>query len=128
RRLLSISLIAALCWSMALPAWASSCMQGKGAEMCHRTKHAHNCGMMMHHTDEDARSGAGISVVQQHEKCPMNCCMQTSSATARPIPLATSSVPFLLRQAFTDFESQVFTATGFSSHTDRGPPTCSQSL
>jgi hypothetical protein len=128
RRFLSISLIVALCWSMALPAWASSCMQGKGAQVCHRAKHTHDCGMMMHETDEDKGSGAGISAVQLDEKCPMTCCMQTSSATARPVPVAASSAPLLSHQAFTSFESQVFTAIGFSSHTDRGPPACSQSL
>ena len=128
RRFLSISLIVPLCWPMALPVWASSCMQSKGAQVCHRAKHTHECGMMMHETDEAKSSGARISAVEQDEKCPMTCCMQTSSATARPVPVAASSAPLLLHQAFVSFESQVFTATGFSSHSDRGPPACSQSL
>jgi hypothetical protein len=104
-------------------------MQGKGgAMMCHRAKHTHECGMMLHETDEDQSSGARMTAFQQDEKCPMTCCMQTSSVTARPVPLTASPTPLFLHQAFVSFESQIFTATGFSSHTDRGPPANSQSL
>jgi hypothetical protein len=123
RRILSITVILALCWTMVSPAWAAVCSHGNGAQMmCHRTAHSHDCGMMEHHHDADSDSGPAISMAQQDEKCPMNCCMQAGHSTAKPVSLAADVLPLLSSQAFPLFESQVFTAAGFSSHTDRGPP------
>ena len=90
--------------------------------MCHRATHAHDCGMMEHHHDASGSGSSGVAAFHQDEKCPMSCCMQASSATARPATSSATSTPLLIFQAFTPFESQVFTAAGFSSHTDRGPP------
>lgn len=90
--------------------------------MCHRMVHGHDCGMMAHHHDEDSDSGSIISVAQQDEKCPMNCCMQAGHASAKPVPLTAGNAPLLRSYAFPLFESQVFAVAGFSSHTDRGPP------
>jgi hypothetical protein len=74
-----------------------------------------------HHADSDSESSA-IAAVQQDQKCPMSCCIQASSTAARPANASANSTPLLVSQAFTLFESQVFVAAGFSSHTDRGPP------
>jgi hypothetical protein len=79
--------------------------------------------MMAHHAEEkDGPEAVSMTSVQQEQKCPMTCCMQAGSRTARPAPLAVSFTPFLFSESFREFESQIFTATGFSSHTDRGPP------
>jgi hypothetical protein len=47
--------------------------------------------------------------------------MQASHTAAKPVSLVGDITP-LSAQAFILFESQVFSAAGFSSHTDRGPP------
>ena len=78
---------------------------------------------MMHHGDEGAGQEKAVSALEQDKKCPMTCCMQVSSRTARPAPPLVIYTPSLVSETFVPFESQVFTATGFSSHTDRGPPT-----
>lgn len=122
RRVLPITIVLALCWTMVSPAWAAVCSHGNGAAMmCHRTAHSHDCGSMDHQQD-DPGSGSTISAAQPDEKCPMTCCMQASHAVAKPVPLAVAIVPLLSSQAAPLFESQVFTTAGFSSHTDRGPP------
>jgi hypothetical protein len=126
RRVLSMSLALALCWPMVLPAWAGSCAHSSKAQMCHRVKHTSDCAMMHHmHAEESEGSESGISAVEQDPKCPMTCCMQAGPRTARPVPVVVDYTPSLLLESFAQFESQVFTASGFSSHTDRGPPALS---
>jgi hypothetical protein len=79
--------------------------------------------MMAHHDESDSDSNTnGVAAVEQDEKCPMSCCMQASSTSATPASLNANAAPLLLSQTITLFEPQVFTATGFSSHADRGPP------
>jgi hypothetical protein len=78
---------------------------------------------MMHHEHAEENEGsAGISAVEHDPKCPMTCCMQVGSRTARPVPVVMSFEPSFVIETFIRFESQIFTASGFSSHTDRGPP------
>jgi hypothetical protein len=98
-------------------------MHGNGAQMCHRVAHSYDCGMMEHHHHADPDSGSSaVSAVQQDQKCPMSCCMQASSTAASPVTASANAAPLLVSQAFKLFESQVFVAAGFSTHTDRGPP------
>jgi hypothetical protein len=106
RRTLSISLVLALCCSMVAPALASSCQHDTSAKMCHRAKH----------------TGSTISAAPDDSKCPMSCCMNAGSRAASPLRSAESSAPLLTAYAVASFESQVFISSGFSSHTDRGPP------
>jgi hypothetical protein len=81
---------------------------------------------MANHDMEDVGSDTAMHAVQQEEKCPMSCCMQASSSSAaRPVLAAASSALLLQSVTFILSESQVFTAAGFSSHTDRGPPSIS---
>ena len=119
RRLWSISLVIAMCWPLVLPAWATSCTHSSGRQVCHRAQHTHDVGMMNH----DKQAGGSMSAAEQTEKCPMSCCTRIGSSAAQAVPLASSVNPVFLQLSFARFESQVFIAIGFSSHTDRGPPT-----
>ena len=97
--------------------------------LCHRVRtdsaHAakHHCNDMMD-DEEQASQDAPLTMVQgQHsQQCPMNCCVQ---ATLR-IAVALHSTAFLPQLVTLENElhvtAVVFSSTGFSSHTDRGPP------
>jgi len=85
--------------------------------------HAHHCAAMHEQQEPQPASEDGASVSGRSESCPMNCCTQGS------LPNATAVVSFSLIPplAVTDAEIHLvpvtFTSAGFSSHTDRGPPT-----
>lgn len=92
---------------------------------CHRVEHARHCEMMHHESNETAEPEsnepyvAGAPVVQD---CPMDCCApsQRTNAMAVAVPPILSNI-VLTEQVF-EIVPVVFTASGFSSHTDRGPP------
>lgn len=69
-------------------------------------------------------AGTGTAMIKagSAEKCPMNCCLQAAPPTAAALPAA--SLLLLLAATRTEhhFVPVMFASTGFSSHTDRGPP------
>lgn len=76
---------------------------------------------MIRESDEETGDVA-ISGGELTGKCPMNCCFQSKPTTgvmaAEVIVDSPKSVPDTPFQFF----PVVFESTGFSSHTDRGPP------
>ena len=127
RRLVSITTIVALMSSVALPLLAASCPHVKHAVSCHRTEvQAHHCNMKHdHHGDasDPEPDGPAYSASQELHSCPMDCCGpgQRTKAIAAPTAALISQLEV------TDHPAQpasvVFESAGFSSHTDRGPPT-----
>lgn len=120
RRLFSISLIASLLCSVLAPASASAHSMSGMHEACHGTKAVHHCEMMS--SDEDQDSSDSASAFSNGPKCPMDCCAQAFQNSG----ISVTAVFALSMEAVADrapsFASSVFTHNGFSSHTDRGPP------
>jgi hypothetical protein len=130
RRFFSITTIAVLMSSMVSPLLAAACPHSRQPMACHRTQAAQerHCDMMMHqhHADEAApaeSSAPAVKGVQSPENCPMDCCAPRHVTSASAMAAASSVPPLAVTQQVFQFVPAVFARTGFSSHTDRGPPT-----
>lgn len=125
RRISAITAIAALVVSMALPVWASACTAMHHGMMCHRAEaaqHHHHCDMMNGQEEESSEAASQASFQATPAKCPMQCCMQAQAGNGTAV-LALSLMPQLtVSEYHLDFPTVTFSRTGFSSHTDRGPP------
>ena len=126
----SILALLAILYPVASPLWAST-MEPQHSAMCHRmamgaakasSQPAHHC----HGIDADNNSAQNSSTPSfnagSSEQCPMNCCVQSVPRTVAALP-AVSSLPVLVDTEVSAHVVPVtFTSVGFSSHTDRGPP------
>lgn len=121
RRIFAIAMIGALMCSTALPLWASACEAMKVTPMCHRMAAEHHCEMEQQ--DDQATPEQAIPVMSSHSGyCPMHCCMQSSAGTAGAVASASTAISLPVVQHQVSFSNPTFTTSGFSSHTDRGPP------
>jgi hypothetical protein len=125
RRFFSITTILALMSSLASPLLAA-CDHSGQPMACHRgAKQKSHCEMMAgHHHDSAAYDSAEPAVASRESSgsCPMDCCIAghpTSASTMAAMPLFPALV---LIERTSHVVSVVFARTGFSSHTDRGPP------
>jgi hypothetical protein len=91
--------------------------------MCHRMAAEHHCDMEPQ--DDSMDQGTGLVMASRASDCPMHCCMQSGSGTS--IAVASHSAAVLLPVVTEAIYSPTptFVTNGFSSHTDRGPPTLS---
>jgi len=122
RRIFSITMILALMSSWLLPNWAMACAKHEQTASCHRSEMRH--GDMLHHHHEDVAPARAPSdsMANHSENCPMDCCIQGHPKNGAAITaIALLSPPVVTDQGF-HFVPATFTRTGFSSHTDRGPP------
>lgn len=120
RRILAISMIGALICATGLPLWASACASMKTAPMCHRTAAEHHCDMESQ--DDSGDHETGLVMTSRISDCPMHCCTQFSPSTTVAVASISDSI---LLPATTDriySPVPIFVTNGFSSHTDRGPP------
>ncbi|MBZ5534256.1 MAG: hypothetical protein LAO20_22755 [Acidobacteriia bacterium] len=132
RRFLSLTMVAALLTVPLSPVWAVAQSSGNEPMACHRvgmTHHdAHDCDGMPEHRHGGAPASHGVVLANANpENCPMNCCVQgrvQSGTVAAPISLP---VPLAVTDKESSYALVMFTSAGFSSHTDRGPPS-TQSL
>ena len=113
-------MIAALVCSLLSPA-SAGIHHTAMRQVCHGTAAVHHCEMT-EMNDADSDTGSDSVVSNAGPKCPMDCC-----ALAYVAPVATPSQAFLLAPVTVSerglhVAQVVFTASGFSSHTDRGPP------
>jgi|SRR5579872_133535 len=138
RRIFAITVISGLIFSMALPAWAMSDTVGT-MSMCHRSAARHHGASPgagkgdAHHgvqhcdptTGQQSETGAPDSETSMGSVagiCPMQCCTQAQTGNGTLVP-AISFLPGLAASVYrADFTPVIFTSSGFSSHTDRGPP------
>jgi hypothetical protein len=132
QRFFSILAIIAILCPVASPLWASAAPMAYGSS-CHRmpmetagttpSTHEHHCHEMAAEQTKVPAEGNGPVLASSagSEKCPMNCCLQSVPPTA---VLPTGSPLPLLHAAKFQLHSLavIFRTAGFSSHTDRGPP------
>ncbi|MFL6313267.1 MAG: hypothetical protein ACJ71W_14285 [Terriglobales bacterium] len=131
RRSLSITVILALFSSMLSPIMAAACTGTGKAVSCHAVAvdHCDRPTHQHHHHQSSALESASapesktaFSPAPDDAKCPMDCCTPGHLRSGATV----STHPTLAPPAVSDLKIQiaaiVFTVTGFSSHTDRGPP------
>jgi len=127
RRFASITAVLSLLSAMMSPTMAAACTGTGKAVSCHAmpVEHCERVAHEHHHAVApvaDPTSSISASVAQDDSKCPMDCCRPGHRESAGAIDTS-SILPSLAvsDQAF-HFVPVVFTSAGFSSHTDRGPP------
>lgn len=129
RRFLAITAMAALVLSTGLPVWATACthmaMANDKPPMCHRTvSHQHHCEMMSGQTESTASQGQEVAVENPPGECPMQCCMQAQAGNGTAVVTISALPELTIAEYLIHAPAIVFTASGFSSRTDRGPPAC----
>jgi hypothetical protein len=128
RRVFSITTIAALIYSAASPLLAAAYPHSQPAMACHRAKAQHaQCPMMHHHQSEEASGTsdlAEIHGVPSPANCPMDCCAPSHAQSIAAAAAMTMSPSLVVLDQRMLWSPIVFTRSGFSSHTDRGPPIC----
>jgi hypothetical protein len=94
-------------------------LQAPGASPARSPHHCHDMDAMM---AQDRDAGPVVAGYSDSDKCPMNCCVQAVPPTVAALPAA-SFIP-QLHVIKTSIHALVvtFSSAGFSSHTDRGPP------
>jgi hypothetical protein len=131
RRLVAITAIALLMLSLASPLLAATCEHGKGMAACHRVQKSKpqksHCEMMHQHdaaeqTDAAEDSGPTLQSAPSPQNCPMDCCQVGHCTNAVALAVAPSLPQPAVTEQTPAIVSVVFSSTGFSSHTDRGPP------
>jgi hypothetical protein len=130
RRLVSITAIVSLMSSLVSPLLAATCEHGRQMARCHQVQEQKpqnpHCEMMHHHdaAEESAppTNNSAVTGELSSQNCPMDCCRVGDRSNA----VALAASPSLPQPTVNDQSSSmirvVFTRTGFSSHTDRGPP------
>ena|SRR5258708_638138 len=132
RRILSISAVMMLMYSAALPSVMSAMMANDAAMACHRPTLGTGAAAPLHCHDMAATAGDdamyaspadGASImISTEQKCPMDCCTMMGTAQ-QAIASAQQSLPApAVMEHGISIARVVFSRTGFSSHTDRGPP------
>ncbi len=134
RRVCSILTLVALLCPMALPLWASTMDMTQPAS-CHRmpmhsetasqtaAHHCHDMAGAGGSSSADQGDGATLTVSSHPEKCPMNCCSQAAPPSAAALHNSSFLPMPATVEARPHFAPVMFARAGFSSHTDRGPPT-----
>jgi hypothetical protein len=127
RRACSIVAIIAMVSSLISPVWASSA-EAAHPMLCHRVRTDSAQAPAKHHChdmdQEAAKDEAAPTLVQGQisQSCPMNCCVQATLRIAAALH-SNSFLPQLVTlESRLHVTAIVFSSTGFSSHTDRGPP------
>lgn len=115
----SITATLSLILAAVVSQWAMPCCQASRQKICHRAAE-HHCGHM-HEVESDEQPDTYISAAAVPVKCPMTCCFSVVPNAATSEALVTIHL-----QTGSDAAVQVsyiaFSTSGFSSHTDRGPP------
>jgi predicted cobalt transporter CbtA len=127
RRILSIATIAALISSFLSPLMAAACTGTGKAVSCHAAEAPSSEPVMHeHHHHHDAaptqKSKSALSASADETKCPMDCCTPGHLRTGAAVATNTFLPPLAVSNGKSHFVSVTFTSAGFSSHTDRGPP------
>jgi len=132
RRLFSISVVLALVVSAAAPDLVSAYVMGSVPMMCHRSgihdsgpagmTHLHCHDMEGMDSAPGAQDGSGAIIRRAGTECPMECC-----ALAGPAGMAITASALILTtpvviEGNASISKVIFGRSGFSSHTDRGPP------
>ncbi|HEY2390790.1 MAG TPA: DUF2946 family protein [Candidatus Angelobacter sp.] len=124
RRILSISIVFALISSSLSPLMAAACTGTGKAMSCHggATPHCDRSMHEHHHQAAPVESNASLSAAEDGAKCPMDCCTAAHLTNVAAPATASFLPPLAVADRNFHFVSVKFISTGFSSHTDRGPP------
>jgi hypothetical protein len=125
RRFLSITAIVAVASSMLSPLLAAVCPHAQQAAACHRVQAQKPHCAMMHHHDADvavAEDETPAFASSSSPSCPMDCCIPGHPTNAVTVAFASDFPPRAVLEYRVQFVPLAFVRTGFSSHTDRGPP------
>ena len=130
QRLASITAMASLVSALLLPVMPKVCM-GPGMSVAEQrdAMRQHHCEEMQEQagqTDQPEADASLFSVNRSDspQRCPMNCCAcrkASVSQEAAIVPEASLSGATVLQDRVF-VQEIVFSNNGFSSHTDRGPP------
>jgi hypothetical protein len=71
---------------------------------------------------QDSDAEPVVVAYSASEKCPMNCCVQAVPPTVAALPAASFIPQLHVIEASIHVFAVKFSSAGFSSHTDRGPP------
>jgi len=125
RRFFSITAIAAVVFSALTPLLAAACPDVRQAPACHRVQaQKPHCDMMHDHHADATPSQDEMPAMEGNPatNCPMDCCIPGHPTSAVTVTVASSLPPLAIVEYRLQFVPLVFVRTGFSSHTDRGPP------
>jgi hypothetical protein len=125
RSLSSITAIAAVVFSALTPLLAAACPDGRQAPACHRIQaQKPHCAMKHdHHADTPALADEGpVMAGSEAPNCPMDCCIPGHPTNAVTVAAGSDLPPLAVVEYRLQFVPIAFVRTGFSSHTDRGPP------
>jgi len=132
RRIFSISAILMLMYSAALPSVMSAMMANDAAMACHRPtlgtgaatpRHCHAMADMAGADAMENGPADGASITSStDQKCPMDCCTMMGTAPQAVLSAQHGLPAPAIMEPGVSAARIVFARTGFSSHTDRGPP------
>jgi hypothetical protein len=122
RRFFSITAIVALLFSGMSPLAAACTGSGKVAS-CHMEAASHCDRAMHHHQHQTDQNSSGMFAVESDSKCPMDCCTPGHPQTGTVLASSSPLPPLAAAKHKIQMTSVIFLSAGFSSHTDRGPPT-----
>ncbi|HEX2330152.1 MAG TPA: hypothetical protein VHN74_15610 [Candidatus Angelobacter sp.] len=131
RRVCSILTVMGLLFSVVSPVWAAD-VESMQPMQCHREHmqtarpdqpqvHRQHC----HGMDESpVQTSAETSVraVNAAKQCPMNCCVEGMTQSVSVVPAAVYLPLVVVTDRSIPHTLITFISSGFSSHTDRGPP------
>jgi hypothetical protein len=125
RQVLSIATVLALLASSGSPVMAA-CMGAGKTVSCHAAAtQASHCDRAMHHHHEqqaEAPGSPGLFASESGSKCPMECCTPGHPQNGTVLASASLLPPLAVTKHKLQFAPVTFVSPGFSSHTDRGPP------
>lgn len=128
RRFLSITTVLTLLFTVTSPIMAATCMGGTGkAVSCHAmaaSQAASHCDRHEHHHHAAAETSGtrSVTAADSDEKCPMDCCIPGHRASASVAYSPQLLPPLAVSDQNVHAVPVHFISAGFSSHTDRGPP------
>jgi hypothetical protein len=134
RRLIAITAIAVLMVSLNSPLLAATCEHGNLTIACHRVHEqkaqkphceGHESDAQKTDGDEESAPVSSDRTIQSapsSQNCPMDCCQLGHRTNAVALTVTPSLPQPVLGKQTPSILSLTFSRTGFSSHTDRGPP------
>jgi hypothetical protein len=132
-RFTSITTIAAMICSLVAPVVPGSCLDAAKTPSCHHAVAEHKAGGHKYECherqaqDESAPAAPSSPSIQKsasQQECPMSCCCCAPASAGGKFMLASDAgfVVAISSSGLVHVRNVVLERSGFSSHTDRGPP------
>ncbi|HLY98577.1 MAG TPA: hypothetical protein VKT33_05875 [Candidatus Angelobacter sp.] len=133
-RFTSITTIAAMICSLVAPVVPGSCLDAGKSPSCHHAMAEHRGGSHKYACHEHQAqegdpatappSSPSIQKTASQQECPMSCCCCAPASAGGKFMLASDAgfVVAIASSGLVATRNVVLERSGFSSHTDRGPP------